>query len=205
MRGTAPARALQFLSSLMPAALSTLIVLNTVLFAALGFRMVFLALRAESPYLRALAWVVVGACGAFVLGSAQKLTLQAVTAGWINEEAVARVATQWQMVQSLAALGVGLAGFWILSRAWTSIGLSEHVASTLAGRLPDVDLDDCGLTDREMDVVRAIGRGHLSDREIADELFIAPSTAATHVKRVLRKTGLNSRRELIFLAGTESS
>lgn len=184
----------------MPVALSVLIVVNTLLFTVLGLRMVVLAQRADSPYLRALAWVLAAACAAFVLGSAQKLALQAVTAGWMNEEALARVAGGWQAAQSLAALGLGLAGFWILSRAWVPIGISEHVAATLAGRLPEIDLDDCGLTHREMEVVQAIGQGHLSDREISGVLFIAPSTAATHVKRILRKTGLNSRRELLLLA-----
>jgi DNA-binding CsgD family transcriptional regulator len=69
--------------------------------------------------------------------------------------------------------------------------------------LPDVDIDACDLTVREREVVDVIGTGQLSDREIAETLFIAPATAATHVKNILRKTGLNSRRDLLLLALTK--
>jgi hypothetical protein len=62
-----------------------LIVTNALLFSALGIRAVLLGRRAESPYLRALAWVVSAACGAFVLGALQRLAVQAVTAGWLPE------------------------------------------------------------------------------------------------------------------------
>ena len=59
-------------------------------------------------------------------------------------------------------------------------------------------LDD--LTDREREVMDAIGSGLLSDRELAEALFIAPSTARTHVKNIFRKTGLSNRRELMLVA-----
>jgi DNA-binding CsgD family transcriptional regulator len=49
-----------------------------------------------------------------------------------------------------------------------------------------------GLTRREMEVLRLLAAGH-TDREIADELFISPHTATTHVKRILRKLGVTSR------------
>lgn len=176
-----------------------LIIFNAVLFSALGIRAAILGRRAESPYLRALAWVVSGASLSFVLGAIQRLAVQAALAGWIPEVGITSVATGWQLLQSLAALTIGVAAFWILTRAWAPIGLAEQVASTLAGRLPQVDLDRCGLTGREREVVEVIGSGLLSDREIADRLFISPATAATHVKRILRKTGLTSRRDLLLL------
>jgi DNA-binding CsgD family transcriptional regulator len=181
----------------------SLIVINAVLFAALGARTFYLGRRAESPYLRAMAWVVSAACAAFVLGSIQRLAIQAVTVGWLPDVGIAEVTTEWQLVQSMAAFVIAVAGFWALSRAWGPIGLSEQVASTLAGRLPDVDIDACDLTVREREVVDVIGTGQLSDREIAETLFIAPATAATHVKNILRKTGLNSRRDLLLLALTK--
>lgn len=177
-----------------------LIVINALLFAALGIRAFLLGRRAESPYLRALAWVVSAACGAFVLGALQRLAVQAVTAGWLPDVGLSDVTSTWQLIQSLVALGIAIAGFWALSRTWGPIGLSEQVASTLAGKLPDVDLDECDLTARELEVVEVIRRGILSDKEIGEMLFIAPTTAATHVKRILRKTGLSSRRDLLLLS-----
>lgn len=177
-----------------------LIIINTMLFAVLGSRAFRMGRRAESPYLRTLAWVVTAACAAFVLGALQRLAVQAVTAGWLPDVGLADVTTSWQLLQSFVALGIAIAGFWALARTWGAIGLSEQVASTLAGRLPDIDLDECDLTTREREVVEVIRGGVLSDKEIAESLFIAPTTAATHVKRILRKTGLSSRRDLLLLS-----
>lgn len=184
----------------MPVVITVLIVVNALLFAALGVRAIILGRRAESPYLRALAWVVTAACAAFVLSALQRIAVQAVTAGWLPDVGLSEVTTGWQLLQSVVALGVAVAGFWALSRTWGAIGLSEQVASTLAGRLPDVDLDDCELTAREHEVVDVIRTGVLTDREIGERLFIAPTTAATHVKRILRKTGLSSRRDLLLVS-----
>jgi DNA-binding CsgD family transcriptional regulator len=183
----------------MSVAISSLIVLNALMFGVLGIRAFVLGRRAESPYLRALAWMVSGACAAFVLGAAQRLALQAVTAGWLPDVGLVRLTNQWQLVQSLAAFSIAVAGLWTLSRTWGPIRLSELVASTLAGRLPDVDLEKCDLTAREWEVIDVIGQGRLSDREISEALFIAPTTAATHIKRILRKTGLASRRDIMLL------
>lgn len=184
----------------MTVVITALIVINALLFAALGGWAILLGRRAESPYLRALAWVVSAACAAFVLSALQRIAVQAVTAGWLPDVDLSEVTTGWQLLQSVMALGIAVAGFWALTRTWGAIGLSQQAASILAGRLPDVDLEDCELTAREQDVVEVIRDGVLSDREIAERLFIAPTTAATHVKRILRKTGLSSRRDLLLLA-----
>jgi DNA-binding CsgD family transcriptional regulator len=183
----------------MSVAIFSLIVVNALMFATLGVRAFVQGRKADSPYLRALAWVVSGACAAFVLGATQRLALQAVTAGWLPDIGLTELTSEWQLVQSLAAFAIAIAALWTLSRTWGPIRLSEQVASTLAGRLPDVDLEECDLTAREREVVDVIGRGKLSDREISEALFIAPTTAATHVKRILRKTGLTSRRDLLLL------
>lgn len=177
-----------------------LIVVNAVLFAALGLRAFVLGRSTASPYLRTLSWVVVGACTAFVLGAAQRFALQGVALGWFADIGLADLAKEWQLLQSVAAFSIAVAGMGALSRTWGPMNLSVRVASTLAGRLPDVDLDQCDLTERESEVVDVIASGQLSDKEIAEVLYIAPTTAGTHVKRILRKTGLTSRRDLLILA-----
>lgn len=187
----------------MSVAISSLIVVNALMFGALGIRAFVLGRRAESPYLRALAWVVSCACAAFVLGAAQRLAVQAVTAGLLPDVGLARLTNEWQLVQSLAAFAIAVAGLATLARTWGPIRLSDRVASTLAGRLPDVDLERCNLTPREWEVIHQIGQGKLSDREISEALFIAPTTAATHVKHILRKTGLASRRDIMLLILTK--
>lgn len=50
----------------------------------------------------------------------------------------------------------------------------------------------CGLTDREVDVLRALTRG-LSNKQIAGELFVSQATVHTHVINVYGKIGFNTR------------
>lgn len=50
-----------------------------------------------------------------------------------------------------------------------------------------------GLTRREVEVLRLLAR-HQTDKEIAEALFISPHTVSTHVKHVLSKLGVASRR-----------
>ncbi len=55
------------------------------------------------------------------------------------------------------------------------------------------------LTQREVRVLRVIAQG-LSNEEIAGLLFIAESTAKTHVKRILAKIGARDRAQAVVLA-----
>jgi DNA-binding NarL/FixJ family response regulator len=56
-----------------------------------------------------------------------------------------------------------------------------------------------GLTPRELEVLAGIGRG-LSNRELAEELFIADNTVKTHVKRVFIKIGARDRAQAVVIA-----
>jgi DNA-binding CsgD family transcriptional regulator len=49
-----------------------------------------------------------------------------------------------------------------------------------------------GLTDREVDVLKAIARG-LANKQIAHKLFISPATVHTHVINLYGKIGINTR------------
>lgn len=60
------------------------------------------------------------------------------------------------------------------------------------------------LTERERQVLELIAHG-LSNRKIAEELFISAKTASVHVSNILRKTGAATRTEAAYLARNTSS
>ena len=55
---------------------------------------------------------------------------------------------------------------------------------------------DGELTERELDVLKLLA-GELSTRQIAQSLYVAPSTVRTQIKSVYRKLGVSSRREAV--------
>jgi ATP/maltotriose-dependent transcriptional regulator MalT len=55
-----------------------------------------------------------------------------------------------------------------------------------------------GLTEREREVATVLTKG-FSNREIAEQLFIAEGTASVHVSRILRKLGVTSRGQAIAM------
>ncbi len=80
--------------------------------------------------------------------------------------------------------------------------LVEHFVLQSSGSDIVASQDDrrvAALTQREVQVLRLIAQG-LSNEEIAGLLFIAESTAKTHVKRILAKIGARDRAQAVVLA-----
>lgn len=82
-----------------------------------------------------------------------------------------------------------------------------HRPAPATGRPPQL----AALTDRELQVLQAIGRGR-SNAEIAQQLFLSEATIRTHVNHLLSKLKLRDRVQAVVLAyetglvqpGTES-
>jgi DNA-binding CsgD family transcriptional regulator len=60
------------------------------------------------------------------------------------------------------------------------------------------------MTDAELAVARLVAQG-MSNREVAERLFVSPHTVSGHLRRVFAKLEVNSRVELTRLAGVRES
>ena len=58
------------------------------------------------------------------------------------------------------------------------------------------------LTDRELEVLKLVAQG-MSNREIADDLYISENTVKNHVRNILEKLHLHSRMEAVVYAVRE--
>jgi LuxR family transcriptional regulator, maltose regulon positive regulatory protein len=75
----------------------------------------------------------------------------------------------------------------------------ERQERKLRARKPREGQLDGELTEREFDVLRLL-QGELSTRQMAQSLFVAPSTVRTQVKSIYRKLGVSSRKQAVEAA-----
>ncbi|MDA3016032.1 MAG: response regulator transcription factor [Actinomycetota bacterium] len=83
--------------------------------------------------------------------------------------------------------------------AWIDPSVAGRVLATYRDRTPQDPPDLSALTERELDVLRVVGRG-LNNREAADALFVSEATIKTHLGRVLSKLGLRDRVAVVVFA-----
>lgn len=185
--------------------LFTVIAINILLFAGLGAWVWTSMHEDDSPRIRVLSTMLAVVAAAFVLGAATRLVSVGVRMGWLDGRVGDFIASEWHLIQSLAATGLGVAAFFLVRRYGKSLKTADRIASAVSDRLFEgTSLTEYGFTAREIEVLRAISDGHISDNEIAEILFIAPATAATHVKNILKKSGVRSRRELALLVASSN-
>jgi len=82
---------------------------------------------------------------------------------------------------------------------WIDPSVAGQVLATYRDRTPRESPDLTALTERELDVLRVVGRG-LNNREAADALFVSEATIKTHLGRVLAKLGLRDRVAVVVFA-----
>ena len=89
------------------------------------------------------------------------------------------------------------AGEALLAPSVTRRLLDEFARRPRADRPSPESLDD--LTAREREVLELVAQG-MSNREIADQLFVSEGTVKTHIKRIFFKLGLRDRTQAVILA-----
>jgi len=95
---------------------------------------------------------------------------------------------------------------WATRRMGTAVGWAEKSGLAVDGELSyHYELKAQGfplvepLSERELQVLRLLATS-LTTPEIADQLFVAASTARTHVKNIYGKLNVHRRREAVFRA-----
>ncbi len=185
--------------------LFSIIAINASLFAGLGIWAWSRWRVEESPRIRVLSGALAAVAAAFVIGAITRLVVVGVHIGWFDGRLGSFILSEWHLVQSLGATVFGLIGILVIRRHARSLKSADRVASAVSDKLlSGSSLTEFGFTNREIEVLRTIAEGHISDAEIAEILFIAPATAGTHVKNILRKTGVRSRRELALLVNSSN-
>ncbi len=103
----------------------------------------------------------------------------------------------------VAAVFAGL-GIWLgirLTRPRAVVGM-EPVPAPAAVSSPfvpdETKRDDLGITRREMEILELVAQG-MSNREIAEKLFVSENTVKTHCSRAFDKLGARRRTEAVLM------
>lgn len=91
---------------------------------------------------------------------------------------------------------------------WLGLKLTRPRQPTLTAQVPSTPntpfvpdskkREHLGITPREMDILELIAQG-MSNREIAEKLFVSENTVKTHSSRVLGKLGARRRTQAVQL------
>lgn len=99
----------------------------------------------------------------------------------------------------IAALFAGL-GIWLglkLTKKKEVLIIKEvAVPATLPFSLNEQRLKDLGITKRELEILELIARG-MSNREIAEKLFVSENTVKTHSSRLFDKLSAKRRTQAV--------
>ena len=100
-----------------------------------------------------------------------------------------------------AALGIWL-GLKLTKKKEVLIVKEVPVPTSLPFTLNEQRLKDLGITRRELEILELIAHG-MSNREIADKLFVSENTVKTHSSRLFDKLGARRRTQAVQI-GKES-
>jgi DNA-binding CsgD family transcriptional regulator len=115
--------------------------------------------------------------------------------GGARHDASEMLQTAWETARQLGAA--------LLQREIELLATRARIGLAPADAEPAADVpseaERLGLTVRELEVLRMLGGG-LTNRQIAEELFISPKTASVHVSNILRKLDVPNRVQAAAIA-----
>ena len=175
--------------------------ITDVVLIAVAVQALLLRRRIRSRFAHLQALIVALLCAAGVISSIQDIGSLTTRLGWSSESIGREFEGRFHAILVIGGLAVIAPILVLLERLTAEFAQTESVTEALVNRLPPgVSVESAGLTPREIEVVAAFGEGKMSDREIADYLFVSSSTAATHVRNIMKKTGIKRRGDLLLLA-----
>lgn len=178
-----------------------LVAFNTLLFAGLAAYALVVASRAGSKSVRWLWRVGALPAAAVVVGGLHRIAVQLARRDWLPEERLEVLLNEFQILKSLAVTVIGLAAFVGMRLLAGRLTELEWVVGEVLDRAQKVDLEALALTAREREVLDVIAvSSAIDDKSLAEKLHVSPETAHTHVQRLLRKTKLRDRRDLVVVA-----
>jgi DNA-binding CsgD family transcriptional regulator len=164
------------------------------------------ARRAPRGPFRALSLSGATACLLLTIASLHHLLMVAIHSGLLVSHWANWLLGPLAVIQATLAVLVAVAAVILVRRYWYRLGRAHTIVGVLTGRLPpDAHARQATLTAREQEVLNLIRKGVITDSEIGRALHIAPATAATHVQRILHKTELHNRHDLMLLPPPKSA
>jgi DNA-binding CsgD family transcriptional regulator len=176
------------------------------LLSALAAGLTIAARPGRPGALRALSMSGAAVCLLLAIASLHHLLLVAAHVGLLASRWVDWLLGPLAAIQATLAVLVGVAAVVFVRYYWHRLGRAHTMVEVLTDRLPpEAHARQAKLTHREQEILDLIRQGVITDREIARALYIAPATAATHVQRILHKTRLHNRHDLMLLRPPKSA
>jgi len=176
------------------------------LLLALAAGLVIAARHARPEALRALSLGGAVVCLLLAIASLHHLLLVAAHAGLLASHWADWLLGPIAAIQGTLAVLVAVAAVILVRHYWHRLRRAHTMVEVLTDRLPrDAHVRQARLTPREQQVLDLIRKGVITDHDIARALHIAPATAATHVQRILHKTQLHNRHDLMLLPPLKSA
>lgn len=105
----------------------------------------------------------------------------------------------FEIYGSLIAATFAILGIWLgLKFTKEKVVIKEVPAAARAFVRDERKREDLGITRRELDILELIAKG-MSNREIAEKLFVSENTVKTHSSRVFDKLGARRRTQAVQL------